>query len=126
MVVRSVLDHGDDVRKGLFVDKLVAPLQVFLGEMAFSELVAQVVLGNREITIHLRAEAVPAGQPQALSIPWTPPSAMRRREVIAVAGLGEGRAAAPMKAENRQKLIRAFAQARVQSRKGGRERAQSR
>ncbi|CAM5208067.1 Site-specific DNA recombinase OS=Bosea thiooxidans OX=53254 GN=SAMN05660750_03387 PE=4 SV=1 [Bosea thiooxidans] len=77
------------------------------------ELVEQVVLGSSEISIRLRAEAGPAGQPRALSIPWTPPSATRRREVIAVAGLGEGRAAAPMKAENRQKLIRALAQARA-------------
>jgi hypothetical protein len=77
------------------------------------QFVAQIVIGKAEITISLAVEATAAGQPDRIAIPWTPPSATRRREVIAVAGQSEGRAAAPMKAENRQRPIRAIAQARA-------------
>lgn len=76
-------------------------------------LVDRVVLGKVEIMIHLDPSSIAAGQPASLTLPWTPPSPVRRREIIEVTGTSNRQAAIPMSEETRVKLIRAIAQARA-------------
>jgi hypothetical protein len=76
-------------------------------------LVNHVALGKSEIVIHLDTEGLTANQPGTITFAWTPPSAVRRREIIEVAAANDAKAAMPMSEETRSKLIRAIAQARL-------------
>jgi site-specific DNA recombinase len=73
-------------------------------------LIERIVLSRELVEIRLHEDAVSAGQPNVLIIPWSPASFLRKREVIQPTdAAGDAR---PIRAEARTKLLASIAKAR--------------
>jgi len=73
--------------------------------------VDRITIGKGDISITFSPGILPADVPNPIIVPWTPPSAIRRREIITVEATDTS-AIRPIRAEARTRLLHAIAEAR--------------